>query len=101
MNDLAMMKAIDRWPLYPVLPVKKRDPDGGLPQTGIIFAAQGMKEDILRALDAAEEPAFLKQFDQYANTVFIDADLSRLGSTVKVSLPASIPTARNTIRWRH
>lgn len=34
-EDLSMMLSPDRWPLWPHLPLKKPNPDGGFPLTAI------------------------------------------------------------------
>lgn len=37
-DDLEMMQHPERWPQWPMLPLKRHDPKGGPPELGILFA---------------------------------------------------------------
>lgn len=56
-TELALSNSPRRWPLRPYLPLKRYDPDGGLPQTGTLIEQGGPVVYLVHVYELAELPS--------------------------------------------
>lgn len=82
-DDLRMMNSPSDWPIYPALPVKRSREGTAFPETGVILAIDALKQD----LGVQDSPLW----SDMRFTVYIDADLDKLGQVVKEILTDKFP----------